>query len=278
MGLFDRRIGFSFFNEFNDGMGNTGANEDDEELETIGDDGETQEPEPTNGDENIETIDNDETGEEEENNPEPQNDTQEEPIPEEDNVDPEQDEEIEAIDNDETGEENPEDVTGDEDPMGGEEGDEEIETIDGDNDGMEGGEPAGDDGETGGGMDTGNDPHQKLKDLEAELFDQLSEEQKEIKRKELKSLFILIIEKCDNITKLIIEIPKTDETIKLIDYVNNTIMDLKTYLNDYVVNTYDSCTYLQNTVNFQKFLTVFDSIRAIFEDIKSSTTDTTEEE
>ena len=278
MGIFDRRIGFSFFNEFNDGMGNTGANEDDEELETIGDDGETQEPEPTNGDENIETIDNDETGEEEENNPEPQNDTQEEPVPEEDNTDPEQDEEIEAIDNDETGEENPEDVTGAEDPMGGEEGDEEIETIDGDNDGMEGGEPAGDDGETDGGMDTGNDPHQKLKDLEAELFDQLSEEQKEIKRKELKSLFILIIEKCDNITKLIIEIPKTDETIKLIDYVNNTIMDLKTYLNDYVVNTYDSCTYLQNTVNFQKFLTVFDSIRAIFEDIKSGTTDTTEEE
>ena len=278
MGIFDRRIGFSFFNEFNDGMGNTGANEDDEELETIGDDGETQEPEPTNGDENIETIDNDETGEEEENNPEPQNDTQEEPVPEEDNTDPEQDEEIEAIDNDETGEENPEDVTGAEDPMGGEEGDEEIETIDGDDDGMEGGEPAGDDGETDGGMDTGNDPHQKLKDLEAELFDQLSEEQKEIKRKELKSLFILIIEKCDNITKLIIEIPKTDETIKLIDYVNNTIMDLKTYLNDYVVNTYDSCTYLQNTVNFQKFLTVFDSIRAIFEDIKSGTTDTTEEE
>ena len=76
----------------------------------------------------------------------------------------------------------------------------------------------------------------------------------------------------------IIEIPKTDETIKLIDYVNNTLMDLKTYLNDYVVNTYDSCTYLQNTVNFQKFLTVFDSIRAIFEDIKSGTTDTTEEE
>ena len=278
MGIFDRRIGFSFFNEFNDGMGNTGANEDDEELETIGDDGETQEPEPTNGDENIETIDNDETGEEEENNPEPQNDTQEEPVPEEDNTDPEQDEEIEAIDNDETGEENPEDATGAEDPMGGEEGDEEIETIDGDDDGMEGGEPAGDDVETDGGMDTGNDPHQKLKDLEAELFDQLSEEQKEIKRKELKSLFILIIEKCDNITKLIIEIPKTDETIKLIDYVNNTIMDLKTYLNDYVVNTYDSCTYLQNTVNFQKFLTVFDSIRAIFEDIKSGTTDTTEEE
>ena len=262
MGLFDRRRSFGFFNEFNDGTGNPQPPEEEEdEIETMDDDTveeetpteePTQEP-PADGDEEIETIDDDNMEEEQT----PQADTEETPT--DINSDTEEDRD---------------DNMGEETPADGEQGeDEELETIDGDNDGMEG-DPAGGeyDGE-GSGMETGTDPHQKLKDLEAEVFDQLSDQQKEIKKKELKSLFILIIEKCDNISRLIVEIPKTDQTIRLVDYVSNTLMDLKTYLKDYVTDTYDNCTYLQNSVNFQKFLTIFDSIRAVFEDIKNATTD-----
>ena len=262
MGLFDRRRSFGFFNEFNDGTGNPQLPEEEEdEIETMDDDTveeetpteePTQEP-PADGDEEIETIDDDNMEEEQT----PQADTEETP------TDTNPDTEGEDVD-DNMGEETPADGGGE---------DEELETIDSDNDGMEG-DPAGGeyDGE-GSGMETGTDPHQKLKDLEAEVFDQLSDQQKEIKKKELKSLFILIIEKCDNISRLIVEIPKTDQTIRLVDYVSNTLMDLKTYLKDYVTDTYDNCTYLQNSVNFQKFLTIFDSIRAVFEDIKNATID-----
>ena len=263
MGLFDRRRSFGFFNEFNDGIGNPQPPEEEEdEIETMDDDTveeetpteePTQEP-PADGDEEIETIDDDNMEEEQT----PQADTEETP----------------TDTNPDTEGENGNDNMGEETPADGGQGeDEELETIDSDNDGMEG-DPAGGeyDGE-GSGMETGTDPHQKLKDLEAEVFDQLSDQQKEIKKKELKSLFILIIEKCDNISRLIVEIPKTDQTIRLVDYVSNTLMDLKTYLKDYVTDTYDNCTYLQNSVNFQKFLTIFDSIRAVFEDIKNATTD-----
>ena len=241
MGLFDRRRSFGFFNEFNDGTGNPQPEEEEDEIETMDDD----------------------TVEEETPTEEP---TQEPPA--------DVDEEIETMDDDNMEEEQTPQADTEETPADGEQGeDEELETIDSDNDGMEG-DPAGGgyDGE-GSGMETGTDPHQKLKDLEAEVFDQLSDQQKEIKKKELKSLFILIIEKCDNISRLIVEIPKTDQTIRLVDYVSNTLMDLKTYLKDYVTDTYDNCTYLQNSVNFQKFLTIFDSIRAVFEDIKNATTD-----
>ena len=83
----------------------------------------------------------------------------------------------------------------------------------------------------------------------------------------LKKLFITLIERTDNILDLVQEVPKTDETVKVIDYVANTLTDLKTYLNDYVTNMYDIKTYIQNTVNFQKFLAIFDSVKAIFEEI-----------
>lgn len=231
-----------FIIEFDAGSADSGEQED--ELETIdvdnpGNQGETNETEPEGEDEELETIDDE--GETENQEDETQDDTAEE--------EPSED----------TGEENP---------------DEELETIDDDPDGMEsgGGEGEADDTSTDdGGMETEtpeNDPHQKLKELEAEIFDQLSEQEKEIKKNELKKLFIVLIEKSDVIIDLLQEVPKTDETVRVIDYVINTLTDLKTYLNDYVVNMYDIKTYLQNTVNFQKYLAVFDSVKAITEEIK----------
>ena len=244
MGLFDKKnkstnpfemFEDEFLMEFDAG-GNSG--EQEEELETIdADDTGTEEPEQTTEpeleDEELETIDDEEETENQED------ETPEEPT-------------------DDTGEENP---------------DEELETIDDDPDGMESGED--DIGSDDSSMDDGssmdipeNDPHQKLKELEAEIFDQLSDQEKEIKKNELKKLFIVLIEKSDAIIDLLQEVPKTDETVRLIDYVINTLTDLKTYLNDYVSNMYDIKTYLQNTVNFQKYLAVFDSVKAITEEIK----------
>lgn len=207
--------------------------------------------------EELETIDADDTGVEE---------------PEQ-AAEPEQEEELETIDDEEETEnqedETPEDPT---DDIGEENPEEELETIDDDPDGMESGEDdmgSDDSSMDDGGMDAPeNDPHQKLKELEAEIFDQLSDQEKEIKKNELKKLFIVLIEKSDAIIDLLQEVPKTDETVRLIDYVINTLTDLKTYLNDYVSNMYDIKTYLQNTVNFQKYLAVFDSVKAITEEIK----------
>ena len=212
-------------------------------------------------DEELETIDSDDIG-----------DTRSETEPEENS-----DEELETIDDDGETEENQEDDTSEEDQtsdenLGTEENpDEELETIDDDPDGMESGEDNSEDtssGDDGLGETPENDPHQRLKELEAEIFDQLSEQEKEIKKNELKKLFIILIEKTDAIVDLLQEVPKTDETIRVIDYVINTLTDLKTYLNDYISNMYDIKTYLQNTVNFQKYLAIFDSVKAITEEIK----------
>lgn len=252
------------FNEFDAGSG-TNNDDEDEELETIEDrdaeipddpdDDQDMDPE-TNPGEEMETIDdeeeadiededeaNDDNNENEEDKQETEN-TEDDANEEPEDADPgEEDEELETIDDDET--------------TGGVEGDDSDETED----------PSGDNSDFGSDTADENDPHKKLKELEAEIFDQLSEEEKEMKKNELKKLYILLIEKSESIFALAQEITKTDDTVKLIDYILNTLMDLKTYLGDYVSDIYDNRTYLQNNVNFQKFLTIFDSIHAIFQEI-----------
>lgn len=260
------------FNEFDAGSG-TNQNDEDEELETIEDDetedaDDTQDANPGDDqeqeDEELETIEDDEADQTE-------TDTQADEQPEQNQTG--NDETQPADDNQNQEGEGEADIN----PNDGGEGDEELETIDDDNDGLDGGDDTDDgqddtstDDSSGGDMDTStdeNDPHKKLKELEAEIFDQLSEEEKEMKRNELKKLYVLLIEKAESIFNLTQEITKTDDTVKLIDYVLNTLMDLKTYLGDYVSDVYDNRTYLQNNVNFQKFLAIFDSIHAIFQEI-----------
>lgn len=229
-----------------------------------------------NPEEELETIDIDDAGDTDTNTD--QNDQTE---------DQNNDDELETLD-DNGEEETQEDENQDnnnqdqqDDPTQNQENpDEELETIDDDPDGMETGDgneedATGTDGMDDGGMETPeNDPHQKLKELESDIFDQLSEQEKEIKKNELKKLFILLIEKSDSIIDLLQEVPKTDDTVRVIDYVINTLSDLKTYLNDYIVNMYDIKTYLQNTVNFQKYLAIFDSVKAITEEIKRTIDET----
>ena len=245
------------FNEFDAGSG-TNNDDEDEELETIEDrdaeipddpeDDQDMDPE-TNPGEEMETIDDEEEAdtenEDETNDDNNENDEDPQEAENTEDADPgEEDEELETIDDDD-------EVTG------GDEDDGTDETE----------EPSSDDSDLGSDTTDENDPHKKLKELEAEIFDQLSEEEKEMKKNELKKLYILLIEKSESIFALAQEITKTDDTVKLIDYILNTLMDLKTYLGDYVSDIYDNRTYLQNNVNFQKFLTIFDSIHAIFQEI-----------
>ena len=249
----------------------------------------------------IQGLDDNEVDNEEETPDEPDtqtDDTPEEPVDDtpEDNTDAQDDDGIEGMDDSEVGDDTGEEPTGDDtadtptddttdpttdEPDAGGDEDDDLDTIDDDTDGMDdmgdgsgdtGGEDTGDDlgGEDDGdSLDSSeNDPHQRLKELEAEIFDQLSEPEKQMKINELKKLYGLLIDKADSLYKLTQEISKTDDTVKMIDYTLNTLMDLKTYMKDYVIDVFDNRTYLQNSVNFQKFLTIFDAVHSIFKEIK----------
>lgn len=281
--FFDESIDDFVINEFDAGANATEDNDDEDDIQGL-DDNEVNDEEETPDEPDTQT-----------------DDTPEEPVNDnpEDDTDAQEDDGIEGMDDSEVGDDTGEEPTGDtttdtptddttdpttdEPDAGGEDtGDDDLDTIDDDTDGMDDmGDGSGDTGEdTGddlGGDDNGdsldsdsseNDPHQRLKELEAEIFDQLSEPEKQMKINELKKLYGLLIDKADSLYKLTQEISKTDDTVKMIDYTLNTLMDLKTYMKDYVIDVFDNRTYLQNSVNFQKFLTIFDAVHSIFKEIK----------
>lgn len=281
--FFDESIDDFVINEFDAGANATEDNDDEDDIQGL-DDNEVDDEEETPDEPDTQT-----------------DDTPEEPVNDnpEDDTDAQEDDGIEGMDDSEVGDDTGEEPTGDtttdtptddttdpttdEPDAGGEDtGDDDLDTIDDDTDGMDDmGDGSGDTGEdTGddlGGDDNGdsldsdsseNDPHQRLKELESEIFDQLSESEKQMKINELKKLYGLLIDKADSLYKLTQEISKTDDTVKMIDYTLNTLMDLKTYMKDYVIDVFDNRTYLQNSVNFQKFLTIFDAVHSIFKEIK----------
>ena len=157
-----------------------------------------------------------------------------------------------------------------EDGEGGEEapeGDEDEEfSMDGD---TEGGEEAPDTGTDDGRETTQEElPESKLRDLEAVVFDDLSEDQKKMKIKELKELYIIIYKKCGSISGMISDIKRDQETVQIIEYISNTLVDLKHYIDDYINDIFDSKTYVENLAQLQKYIMIFNAINKVFEQIK----------
>lgn len=163
--------------------------------------------------------------------------------------------------------------TEDENTGGGEEDDEYRIDDTGDEENPEGGE--GDDLESGDDT-TGTAPDDsKLKQLEGELFDQLTDDQKKIKINELKKCFEEMHTRCDTIINMINNVTAPDEdTSRIFEYLNNTLTDLKQYIYDYFTYTFDTKTYLENSAQYHKYIAVLNSLNGVLEEvIKKQETD-----
>ena len=108
----------------------------------------------------------------------------------------------------------------------------------------------------------------KLKDLEGELFDNLSDEQKQIKIDELKKCYQELHDRCDNIISLVNNSNAPDEnTSRVFEYLNDVMSDLKQYVYDYFTDTFPTKTYLENDAQYRKYLAVLNSFNIILEEL-----------
>lgn len=188
----------------------------------------------------------------------------ENPETEEEPDDTPEDEDYEIPD-EEGAEENPEGEEGDDAPE-----DEEF-SMDDDGEGAEGEESSTDDaGDDSMGDDTQSDDNidPRLKDLESVVFDSLSDKEKELKIKELKELYITVYKKCGTISELLTDIKRDEETIQIVEYISNTLIDLKQYVNDYINDIFDSKTYVENLAQLQKYIMIFNAINTVLAQIK----------
>lgn len=116
--------------------------------------------------------------------------------------------------------------------------------------------------------DSEDNTSEKLKDLESIVFDDLSSEEKKMKIKELKDLYIAVYNKCGSILELITGIRKDEETVQIIEYISNTLIDLKQYVNDYMNDVFDSKTYMENLSQLQKYIMILTAINKVFTQIR----------
>ena len=132
------------------------------------------------------------------------------------------------------------------------------------------GEGDGDTGEDGTDTtaDAGPDPDQDLKDAEADIFDNLSDQDKVTKINELKSLYEDLYNRIVTLYDKVNDLPKDDDLIKVYNFVIDNLSDLKQFVYDYTSSTFDNKTYLENLINYKKYLSTLNIINGILEEVR----------
>ncbi len=116
--------------------------------------------------------------------------------------------------------------------------------------------------------DSGPDPDQGLKDTENEIFDNLSGKDKAIKTNELKSLYEELYNRINDLYNKVNDLPKDEELVKVYDFVMNNLSDMKQFVYDYSTNMFDNKTYLENLVNYKKYLSTLNTINGILDEVR----------
>lgn len=244
---------------------NQDQNDQDDNTDTQATDG----PEPEESEEY--NMDDDE-GQEGEDAPEGQ-EGQEEDQGEEDEEDNNEDEY--TLDNPEGGEDNQEGEEGQEDEgdqgEGGEDGPDQEDSDEYSMDGDEGGDAQGggegdDSGDLSSDDTTEDDKLDSIKQIEKELFDKMTPEQKKIKIETLKQNYIDLFNRCDTILDTLTEAnPEDESTSKIFIFIQNTLSEMKENIHDYLTKTFDTKSYIENDAQFKQYLVIIDSIDKLLE-------------
>lgn len=143
-------------------------------------------------------------------------------------------------------------------------------TADGDMGGdpeAEGGDPPPDDG---GGAPAGGGEQVTADDargMEQELFKDLTPDQIDLKHQELKSNFIQLYDSTNSIIERINDIPSNEDYLATISFVSEKLSELRTMVADYMNNVYSTKSYMENAINYNRFLAVLKSINDILDEI-----------
>ena len=109
-------------------------------------------------------------------------------------------------------------------------------------------------------------PVDELKQQEEELYG-LSTEKLELRHRELKKQYLEMYDVIVNIMDRISSSSVDEENIGVIEYVSETLSTLKTMIIDYIDKTYPLNSYIENSVNYNRFLAVLQGVNKILEDL-----------
>ena len=125
--------------------------------------------------------------------------------------------------------------------------------------------------DAGGGEDYADDgiPDDEVKQLEDEIFSNYSAEQISIMNTNLKKDFNKLFMMLDNLVDHINDIPKITEHIRIIEFASNKLSELRDMVSDYLYRTYNTKSYTENKIAYNRFLITVKQINAIISKIPS---------
>ena len=139
-----------------------------------------------------------------------------------------------------------------------------------------------DENNSGGGSDSssssgsssyGNDAEDSkpddLKTTEEELYDNLTPEQLDIKHKELKDQYGRMYDMIMSLIDRIGDVSPSEENIGTMQYVSKTLSTLKDMIIDYISKVYQTKSYIENSINYGRFLAQLNGINKILEEMNS---------
>lgn len=115
----------------------------------------------------------------------------------------------------------------------------------------------------------GPDPDQNIRDAEGEIFANLSDKDKINKVNELKTLYEDLYNRVVTLYDKVNEIPKDEELIKVYNFITDNLADMKEYIYDYMTSIFDNKTYLENMINYKKYLSTLNIVNGILEEIRN---------
>lgn len=110
-------------------------------------------------------------------------------------------------------------------------------------------------------------PVDELKAQEEEMYSNLTPEQLDVKHKELKTRFLDMYDMTTELVDRIGDAIITEENIGVIEYVSRNLNSLRTMLSDYVSSIYSTKSYIENSINYNRFLAVLNGINKMLEQI-----------
>ena len=103
--------------------------------------------------------------------------------------------------------------------------------------------------------------------MEQELFQDLTPDQIDLKHKELKNKFLELYNGTSNIVDRVNEIPTSDNTVASISFVARKLAELRKMIADYMNDVYSTKSYMENAINYNRFLAALNGINKILDEI-----------
>ena len=136
---------------------------------------------------------------------------------------------------------------------------EDLDEMPGDDMGGEGEDTSSSSGDFGGSTEEDNTAEDVIEDNK-DMFSSLTAEEQKIKIMELKRLFNLMYTSLDDISIRLSNIDVEEYNYKNISKLTTAVYDLKTFVSDYVMYTFDQKSYYENDVAYNRFMDIIHDI------------------